>query len=65
MNSVRNELQAEGLTLNEASIVSGIGRTKLYEAIANGGLKARKFGARTIILRDDLVGFLKSLPEVQ
>jgi excisionase family DNA binding protein len=65
MNIVRNELQAEGLTLSEASIVSGIGRTKLYEAIANGELKARKFGARTIILRDDLVGFLKSLPEVQ
>jgi excisionase family DNA binding protein len=65
MNSIRNELQAEGLSLNEASIVSGIGRTKLYEAIAKGDLKARKFGARTIILRDDLVGFLKSLPEVQ
>ena len=65
MNIVRSELQAEGLTLNEASIVSGIGRTKLYEAIASGELKARKFGARTIILRDDLVSFLKSLPEVQ
>ena len=65
MNSVRNELQAEGLTLNQASIIAGIGRTKLYEAIANGELKARKFGARTIVLRDDLLGFLKSLPEVQ
>jgi len=65
MNIVRNELQTEGLTLREASIVSGIGRTKLYEAIAAKELKARKFGARTIILRDDLVGFLKSLPEVQ
>ena len=65
MNIVRNELQTEGLTLREASIVSGIGRTKLYEAIAAKELKARKLGARTIILRDDLVGFLKSLPEVQ
>ena len=65
MNSMRNELQAEGLTLNEASIVSGIGRTKLYEAIAQGDLKARKFGARTIILREELVVFLKALPEVQ
>jgi excisionase family DNA binding protein len=65
MNTARSELQAEGLTLNEASIVAGIGRTKLYEAIANGELKARKFGSRTIVLRDDLLGFLKSLPEVQ
>ena len=65
MNSARSELQAEGLTLNEASIVAGIGRTKLYEAIANGELKARKFGSRTIVLREDLLGFLKSLPEVQ
>lgn len=65
MNSARSELQAEGLTLNEASIVAGIGRTKLYEAIAAGELKARKFGSRTIVLREDLLGFLKSLPEVQ
>lgn len=65
MNSVRNELHVEGLTLSEASVVSGIGRTKLYEAIAKGELKARKFGARTIVLREDLLGFLKSLPEVQ
>ena len=65
MNTPRNELQAEGLTLYDASIVSGIGRTKLYEAIANGELKARKFGARTIILRADLLVFLSSLPEVQ
>jgi excisionase family DNA binding protein len=65
MNTLRSELQAEGLTLFEASIVSGIGRTKLYEAIGNGELKARKLGTRTIVLRDDLLGFLKSLPEVQ
>lgn len=65
MNIARSELQPEGLTLNDASIISGIGRTKLYEAIASGELKARKFGSRTLILREDLVGFLKSLPEVQ
>jgi len=65
MNIVGNELQAEGLTFHEASIISGIGRTKLYEAIAKKELKARTFGARTLILRDDLGGFLKSRPEVQ
>ena len=65
MNSRKRELQTEGLTLAEASIVSGIGRTKLYEAIADGQLTARKYGSRTIVLKSDLLRFLMSLPEVQ
>jgi excisionase family DNA binding protein len=65
VNTVKRELQAEGLTLAEASIVSGIGRTKLYEAIADGQLTARKYGSRTIVLKSDLLRFLTSLPEVQ
>lgn len=65
MKSRSRELQSEGLTLDEASVVSGIGRTKLYEAIRDGLLKARKFGHRTIILRRDLLRFLATLPEVQ
>jgi excisionase family DNA binding protein len=58
-------LQPEGLTLAEASAVSGIGRTKLYEAISAGALIARKCGSRTIVLRDELMRYLRSLPEVQ
>jgi excisionase family DNA binding protein len=65
VNSRAHALQAEGLTLAEASIISGIGRTKLYQAIAEGQLVARKFGSRTIILRDDLLQFLASLPEAK
>lgn len=65
MNGTDGNLQAEGLTLADASAVSGIGRTKLYEAIAQGRLKARKWGSRTIVLRTDLLHFLASLPEVQ
>jgi excisionase family DNA binding protein len=65
MNDLNRQLRAEGLTLAEASAVSGIGRTKLYEAIAQRRLKARKCGARTIVLRSDLLQFLISLPEVQ
>jgi hypothetical protein len=65
VNDVKRELQTEGLTLAEASIVSGIGRTKLYEAIADGQLTARKYGSRTIVLRGELLRFLTSLPEVQ
>lgn len=65
MDSVKGQLQTEGLTLTEASFVSGIGRTKLYEAIADGHLIARKYGSRTIVLRGELLRFLSSLPEVQ
>ena len=53
-----------GLSVTEACAVSGIGKTKLYEAISAGQLKARKCGKRTIILRDDLLRFLTSLPTV-
>jgi excisionase family DNA binding protein len=52
----------EGFSIAEACAVAGIGRTKLYQAIADGTLLARKFGKRTIILRTDLRAFLASLP---
>ena len=49
------------LSIEEAKNLTGIGRTKIYQAINSGALKARKFGKRTIILRDDLNAFLASL----
>ena len=49
-----------GLTIAEAAFAAGIKR--LYEAIADGQLTARKFGARTVILRSDLNSFLDALP---
>ncbi len=49
------------LSIEEARTATGIGRTKLYAAINAGRLKARKFGKRTIILRDDLDIFLSNL----
>ncbi len=55
-------LQREGLSVVEACTIAGIGRTKIYEAISTGSLKARKYGKRTIILRDDLSAFLSALP---
>jgi excisionase family DNA binding protein len=38
------------------------GRTTIYAAIKSGALKARKIGRRTIILDEDLRGWLASLP---
>jgi excisionase family DNA binding protein len=44
MNIPGEELRREGLSVVEACRIAGIGRTKVYEAIADGRLKARKFG---------------------
>ena len=49
------------MSIIEVQTATGIGRTNLYKAINSGALKARKFGKRTIILRDDLNAFLASL----
>ena len=65
MNTTTDIIQREGLSVAEACVVAGIGRTKIYEAISDGSLKARKFGKRTIILRSDLQSFLSGLPVVE
>jgi excisionase family DNA binding protein len=62
MSDVLGPIAREGLSIAEACAMAGIGRTKLYEAIADGRLQARKVGKRTIILRNDLRAFLESLP---
>jgi excisionase family DNA binding protein len=56
------QIEKHGLTIQEACIYSGIGKTRLYEEINSGRLKARKAGKRTLILRSDLLEFLKALP---
>jgi excisionase family DNA binding protein len=62
--SDNSNIQREGLSIAEACTVAGIGRTKIYQAIASGQLTARKYGKRTIILRRDLQAFLSALPVV-
>ncbi len=55
-------LPREAFSVDQVEGVTGIGRTKIYEAISSGRLKARKYGKRTLILKDDLRQFLESLP---
>jgi excisionase family DNA binding protein len=43
----------------------GCGRDKVYEAIREKRLIARKFGRRTVILAEDFRTFLDSLPELR
>ena len=46
--------------MSEASYVSGISKTRLYELINNGALTSIKAAGRRLILRDDLERFLAS-----
>ena len=48
--------------ISEACEACGLGRTKLYEAIGAGALKARKADGRTVILAADLKEYLENLP---
>ena len=63
VNEKIQEVDRQALSIAEVSGVSGLGRTKIYEAIATGSLKARKCGKRTLILPDDLREFLTNLPQ--
>jgi excisionase family DNA binding protein len=48
-------------TIDEVCKLSSIGRTKLYQIIADGYLPAKKLGKRTLILHEDLVKFMGGL----
>lgn len=49
-------------TIADATKVSGLGRTSLYEAIGAGKIEARKAGGRTLILAESLRSFIAGLP---
>lgn len=49
------------LSIEETCAATGLGRTKIYEAIGSGALVAKKLGKRTLILKTDLEIFLASL----
>ena len=52
----------EALTIPEVCAETRIGRTKIYDAINERLLVARKVGRKTLVLRDDLRQFLNALP---
>jgi len=52
-------------TVSEAVQASGLSRSSLYIAIGNGTLRARKHGARTLVLDSDLRRFLRGLPQTK
>lgn len=44
---------------------SGIGRSRLYELIAAGDIKARKAGAKTLVVTDSVRRWLDNLPQAR
>lgn len=53
------------VSIKDAAVAVGIGRSKIYELIKAGDLIPRKCGSRTLILLEDLKHFIESLPTAQ
>jgi excisionase family DNA binding protein len=51
--------------VDEAVRISGLGRSKLYQAVSSGELRALKCGRRTLIRAEDLEAFISSLPSIK
>lgn len=51
-------LQPTALSLQEASVYSGLSRSSLYRKMNEGELASLKVGARRLIRRSDLDAFL-------
>ena len=52
-----------GYSINGACDAIPCGRTKLYQLIADGRLKAKKLGTKTIITRDSIMRLVEELPD--
>ncbi|MDF2809897.1 MAG: DNA-binding protein [Microvirga sp.] len=50
--------------IDEAAQASGLGRNGIYREINEGRLIARKYGRRTVILKEDLLAWIRSLPQL-
>jgi excisionase family DNA binding protein len=48
--------------LPEAAELVGVSRTRIFEAARNRELTIRKAGRASIVTRDDLLAWIKSLP---
>ena len=47
----------------DASRITGLGNTKIYELIGQGVLDARKAGSRTLITAESLNRYIANLPK--
>jgi excisionase family DNA binding protein len=60
--NIRSGLPRFSLTPDEAAESTGFSKTRIFQAIRNGELTARKGGKATVIETDELLRWLGSLP---
>ncbi len=53
------------VTLRQASEMTGLGKTTLYELFKERKLSRRKVGRRSVILMSELSEFINSLPAAE
>jgi hypothetical protein len=51
-----------GLNPDESAAAAGVSRTRIFEAIRDGALTARKAGKATVIETDELRRWVRNLP---
>jgi len=64
VRAVPDDGEALAYSVREVTRKTGLGKSALYEALADGRLAARKFGRRTLVLKRDLEAFLDALPRL-
>lgn len=57
-------MRPHAMTIANTCQWSGIGRTKLYQAISENKIEAVKLGARTLVVTESVEKFLASLPKL-
>jgi excisionase family DNA binding protein len=63
--SMADQFTKLAFSIDEATQRTGLGRDKLYAAIRNGELEARKAGRRTLVTEEALRRYLANLPSLQ
>ena len=62
---MEDRVEKLAFSVHEAAVRAGLGRDRIYAAIRDGDLVARKFGRRTLITADALRRFLDGLPALR
>jgi hypothetical protein len=58
----RQDVQPLAYTIRGAVAASGFSRSRIYELIGSGLLKARKDGRKTLVIADSLAACIEALP---
>ena len=64
-NTVPPTVAPISVSVAQASVLTGLSRSRIYELLGSGQLRAVKNGARTVILFDSLRKFVIGLPAAE